>query len=174
MLSEPMTLYKLMILYMLRQVNFPLTEDRISDFFLSREYTTYFTLKQALAELIEAELIRCHQVANTTRYTITPEGSETFQFFGKKVTPEILKDMDEFLKENRFRIRNEVGVTADYYLSDAGEYVIQCEVSEGRSKLISLTLSAPDKAQAEMMCGRWKNMSQDIYGYIVQKLLGGN
>ena len=25
MLSEPMTLYKLMILYMLRQVNFPLT-----------------------------------------------------------------------------------------------------------------------------------------------------
>ena len=34
MLSEPMTLYKLMILYMLRQVNFPLTEDRLSEFFL--------------------------------------------------------------------------------------------------------------------------------------------
>ena len=121
MLSEPMTLYKLMILYMLRQVNFPLTEDRLSEFFLSREYTTYFTLKQALAELIDAELIRCHQVANTTRYTITPEGADTYQFFGKKITPEILKDMDEFLKENRFRIRSEVGVTSDYYLSDSGE-----------------------------------------------------
>ena len=85
MLSEPMTLYKLMILYMLRQVNFPLTEDRLSEFFLSREYTTYFTLKQALAELIDAELIRCHQVANTTRYTITPEGADTYQFFGQKI-----------------------------------------------------------------------------------------
>lgn len=174
MLSEPMTLYKLMILYMLRQVNFPLTEDRLSEFFLSREYTTYFTLKQALAELIDAELIRCHQVANTTRYTITPEGADTYQFFGKKITPEILKDMDEFLKENRFRIRSEVGVTSDYYLSDTGEYVIQCEVSEGRSKVIALTLSAPDETQADMMCSRWKDSSQDIYAYIMKKLLGGS
>lgn len=172
MLSEPMTLYKLMILYMLRQVNFPLTEDRISEFFLSREYTTYFTLKQALAELIEAELIRCHQVANTTRYTITPEGAETYQFFGKKITPEILQDMDDFLKENRFRIRNEVGVTADYYLSDTGDYVIQCDVNEGRSKVISLTLSAPDETQAALMCGRWKEHNQEIYAYVMNKLLG--
>ena len=63
MLSEPMTLYKLMILYLLGQVNYPLTEDRISDFFLSREYTTYFTLKQALSELLESKLIHIHQSA---------------------------------------------------------------------------------------------------------------
>ena len=47
MLSEPMTLYKLMNLYMLKQVNFPLTYAQISDFFLSREYTDYFTLLSA-------------------------------------------------------------------------------------------------------------------------------
>ena len=82
--------------------------------------------------------------------------------------------MDEFLKENRFRIRSEVGVTSDYYLSDSGEYVIQCEVSEGHSKVIALTLSAPDETQAEMMCSRWKDNSQDIYAYIMKKLLGGN
>ena len=52
MLSEPMTLYKLMNLYMLKQVNFPLTYAQISDFFLSREYTDYFTLQQALTELL--------------------------------------------------------------------------------------------------------------------------
>ena len=38
MLSEPMTLYKLMILYMLKQVKFPLTNSNISDFFVSKEY----------------------------------------------------------------------------------------------------------------------------------------
>ena len=42
MLSEPMTLYKLMILYMLKQVNFPLTSAQLSNFFLEHEYTTYF------------------------------------------------------------------------------------------------------------------------------------
>ena len=34
MLSEPKTLYKLMNLYMLKQVNFPLTNAQLTDFFL--------------------------------------------------------------------------------------------------------------------------------------------
>ena len=55
MLSDPITLYKLMILYMLDHVNFPLTNSQLTDFFLDHEYTTYFTLQQALNELKEAK-----------------------------------------------------------------------------------------------------------------------
>ena len=58
MLSDPITLYKLMILYMLAHVNFPLTNSQLTDFFLDHEYTTYFTLQQALNELREAGLLR--------------------------------------------------------------------------------------------------------------------
>ncbi|PNH20059.1 hypothetical protein B6K86_05505 [Lachnospiraceae bacterium] len=174
MLSEPMTLYKLMILYLLGQVNYPLTEDRISDFFLSREYTTYFTLKQALSELLESKLIHIHQVRNSTRYDISPEGEQTFQFFGKKISPEILADMDNFLRENRIRIRNEVGVTADYWKNGNQDYRIRCEINEGRSSLLTLEFSSPDEHQAELMRNRWKECSQDIYVYILKKLLGGN
>ena len=54
MLSDPITLYKLMILYMLDHVNFPLTNSQLTDFFLDHEYTTYFTLQQALNELEDA------------------------------------------------------------------------------------------------------------------------
>ena len=57
MLSDPMTLYKLMNLYMLKHVNFPLTNSQLTDFFLAHEYATYFTLQQALNELSEAGLI---------------------------------------------------------------------------------------------------------------------
>ena len=57
-LSDPITLYKLMILYA-DHVNFPLmTNSQLTDFFLDHEYTTYFTLQQALNELKEAGLIR--------------------------------------------------------------------------------------------------------------------
>ena len=67
MLSEPKTLYKLMNLYMLKQVNFPLTNAQLTDFFLEHEYTTYFTLQQALNELLESGLIRMHSNHSTTR-----------------------------------------------------------------------------------------------------------
>ena len=67
MLAEPMTLYKLMNLYMLHQVNFPLTNAQLSNFFLDREYTTYFTLQQAISELVEAGLIRMATIRNTSQ-----------------------------------------------------------------------------------------------------------
>lgn len=71
MLAEPMTLYKLMNLYMLHQVNFPLTNAQLSNFFLDREYTTYFTLQQALNELLDAGLVKKETMRNSSRYEIT-------------------------------------------------------------------------------------------------------
>ena len=50
-MSETFTLYKLIILYMLEKVDFPLTNAQISDFILGKGYTTYFTLQKALSEL---------------------------------------------------------------------------------------------------------------------------
>ena len=40
MLSDPLTLYKLMILYLLKQSKFPLSNSQLSEFFLEKEYTT--------------------------------------------------------------------------------------------------------------------------------------
>ena len=39
-MSEPLTLYKLIILYMLEKVDFPLTNAQISGFVLDKGYTT--------------------------------------------------------------------------------------------------------------------------------------
>lgn len=174
MLSEPMTLYKLMILYMLKQVNFPLTSAQLSNFFLEHEYTTYFTLNQALNELLEARLLHVETNHNSSRYEITREGEETLSFFGNKISPAIIHDMDEYLKENKFRLRNEVGVTADFYKSTSQEYVVHCEVREGKNCLISLELSVPDKDQAEIMCDHWKLKSQEIYAFAMKSLMSGS
>ena len=93
MLSEPMTLYKLMILYMLKQVNFPLTSAQLSNFFLEHEYTTYFTLNQALNELLEAKLLHVETNHNSSRYEITREGEETLSFFGNKISSAIIEQV---------------------------------------------------------------------------------
>lgn len=171
MLSEPMTLYKLMILYMLKQVNFPLTNSQLTDFFLEHEYTTYFTLQQALNELLETGLIRRHSNHNTTRYEITREGEDTLQFFGKNIAPAIITDMDTYLREHRFRLRNEAGLVADYYKSTNQDYIVHCEIREGKSTLLDLSLSVPDKEQAEAMCSQWEEKNQEIYSFVMKSLM---
>ena len=56
-MATPFTVYKLIILYMLRNSSSPITNSEISEFILDHEYTNYFHLQQALSELEETELI---------------------------------------------------------------------------------------------------------------------
>ena len=100
------------------------------------------------------------------------EGEETLSFFGKNISPAIVEDMDHYLKENRLRMRNEVGVVSDYFKSTSQDYTVHCEVREGKSTLIDLSISVPDREQAEDMCARWKDKSQTIYAYIMKTLMG--
>ena len=173
MLSEPKTLYKLMNLYMLKQVNFPLTNAQLTDFFLEHEYTTYFTLQQVLNELLESGLIRTHSNHNSTRYEITREGEETLDFFGKNISQAIIADMDQYLKENRIKIRNEAGVLADYYKSTSQDFVVHMEIREGKSSLLELSLSVPTREQAEAMCAQWQGKSPEVYSYLMKTLMSG-
>ena len=171
MLSEPLTLYKLMTLYMLKQVKFPLSGSQLSEFFLDKEYATYFTLQQVLGELKDAHLITAETIRNSSRYQITREGEETLSFFGKEISAAIVQDMDEFLKAKKVRLRDEIGVTAEYYKSTNQDYVVHCEVREGRSILIELNLAVPDREQAEDMCNRWSQSNQGIYSFVMKELM---
>lgn len=49
-------------------------------FFLENDYTTYFTLQQALNELLDAGLVKKETIRNSSRYEITKEGLDTLDF----------------------------------------------------------------------------------------------
>ena len=89
----------------------------------------------------------------------------------KDIPPAITEDMDSYLKENRFRMREAAGTVADYYKSTNQDYVVHCEVREGRTTLIGLDISVPDKDQAVLMCSHWNERSQDIYAYVMKTLM---
>ena len=173
MLTEPMTLYKLMNLYLLKQVNFPLTNAQLTSFFTEHDYTTYFTLQQALNELEDAGLIHKEASHSSTRYDITKEGEETLNFFGKNISPAIIRLREEVVGGGTylFRLREEVGTTADFYKGTNQDYIVHCEVRENKAVLIGLDLSVPDKEQAEAVCGAWRRKSQEIYSHVMHTLL---
>lgn len=81
--SDSMTLYKLMILYMLSRVNFPLNNNQISEFMLSNNYTDYFTLQEVLNDLTESNFIAADVYRNTTQYHLTEEGTDTMSGCGR-------------------------------------------------------------------------------------------
>ena len=79
------TMYRVMILYMLNQVEYPLTNTQITNFILEKEYTNYFTVQEILSDLISSQLITAESTHNNTRYRITPYGQESRGFLHVKI-----------------------------------------------------------------------------------------
>ena len=57
MSSKYLTLYKMIILYMLKRCDVPLSKSQIYDFILEKEYTTFLTLQEVFSELASSELV---------------------------------------------------------------------------------------------------------------------
>lgn len=169
--SDASTLYKLMILYMLNKVNFPLTNTQISDFMLVKEYTNYFTLQESLNDLLELEYIQTENFRNTTQYKITRSGSSTVSLLDDQIPAAIKDDIIVYLKSNKYELKNEVGTTSNYFKNSARDFTVHCQVKEGTANLIELNLNVPLEEQADVMCANWKNCSQEIYEFIMKKLL---
>ena len=55
-MTDSFALYKLIILYMLKKVDFPLTTAQISEFILDKGYTSFFKLQETLSEMLESRL----------------------------------------------------------------------------------------------------------------------
>lgn len=171
MASDSLTLYKLIVLYMLDKLDFPLTQSQISDFILEKEYTNYFTLQKVLHELDETSLVDPKQVRNSTFFYITDRGRETISMFKKKVPAAIIADIHEFFREKKYQLKNEVQTLADYYPTKNHEYMVHCYVKEKSSTLLELKLNVTSKEQAIVICDGWKQNSSEVYDYLVKKLM---
>lgn len=170
-MTSTFKLYKLIILYMLNKVDFPLTNSQISEFILDEGYTTYFKLQQALSELTESGFIREESTHSRTFYHLTEEGSETLHFFKSDISPAIQYDIDTFLKEKKYELKNEVSVKSDYYRNTNREYSVHCQVLEQGVPLIDLTVTAPTESEAETIANNWQQKNEEIYAAIMAQLL---
>ena len=170
-MTEAFTLYKLIVLYMLDKVDFPLTNSQISEFVLSKGYTTYFKLQQAISELLDADLIREETTHNRTLYHLTEDGSETISFFKNKISQPIQDDIDHYLSEKKYDLKNEVSVKADYYRNTNQEISVRCQVLENQEPLIDLTLSVPTESEAESIVANWEKKNQEVYAWLMAQLL---
>lgn len=170
-MAEALTQYKLTILYMLDQVDFPLTNTQISTFMLDKDYTTYFTVQQAISELIDAGLVRTESTHNNTHYYLTLAGRETLSCFPDKISDGIKTDVLDYFTENHMELRQETSMIADYYKTTSQEFAVRCQIKERNRSLVDLTITVKSKAQAQAICSNWNTCHEDVYDYLMDLLI---
>lgn len=170
MTQDPLTLYKLIVLYMLNKVKFKLTYSQISGFILEKEYTNFITLQQVISDLQDAELIQLDTLMNRTYFSITEEGQNTLSYFGNRIGDAIINDIDTFLSEKHLELKNEASITANYYKATSGEYETELIAREKDIELVNIKLSVPTEDMAETICDSWYSKNQKIYKYLMEEL----
>ena len=171
MSEESLTLYKLMILYMLDNLEFPMTTSQLSEFFVNKGYTSYFHLQQAINELHDARFIRGDVVRNTTNYYLTASGQEALDMFLGKIPDPIKKDIMDYFSMKKYQLRKEVDITADYYPLKKGEYMVRTQIKEKGSTLMELYLNVVSKEQAIEVCDKWSEKCESVYSKVMELLL---
>lgn len=172
MAEDVVLLNKLMILYLLNRVKFPMTQSQVSNFMLEKDYMSYMNFQSAMADLIEDEMIYAETFRNRTHLSITKEGEECLAFFEKRISDPIKEDVDQYVRENEMQMKDEVSVLSHYYKSVSGEYEADLIAREKDAILLEIKIATPDAETASAVCARWQESNQEIYQMLAMKLFG--
>lgn len=170
MTQEPLTLYKLIVLYMLDKVSFPLTIAQISDFVLEKEYTNFLTLQQVIHELTQAGLVNSKTLANRTHLQITDEGHQTLSYFGNRISDAIKADIRDYLKKNELEMRDESSIFGKYYKTVNGEFEAELTAMDKDVNLVTIRLTVPTEELAISICDNWQERNREVYQYLTKAL----
>ena len=156
-----------------KEMNFPLTNSQLSEFFVNHGYTSYFHLQQAINELVESEFVRAETIRNTTNYHLISSGKEALSMFHTQISEPIKNDILDYFAEKKYQLRKEVDITADYYplKKKRGEYMVKTQIKEKGSLLLELNINVVSKEQAIAICDSWEKKSDAVYGKLMEMLL---
>ena len=170
-MTSPITVYKLIVLYMLDRTGDAIAKTTISDLLLDQSVTNnYLSVQQAISQMEESGLITSDTMGSRTMIRITKEGQETLRFFENELNPEIRRQCAEFLRRNGMEIRDEAKTSAKYYKKVTGDYEVDLTVNERDTTLCALRLDVPDESIAKTVTQNWLEKNEDIYQYLVKEL----
>ena len=171
MIDSSHSLYKLIILYMMNKVTFPLTNSQISDLILSENYANYFHIQESISEMLGSGLISSEQKSGTVYYSMTDKGKETIRYFENEISQDIRREISNYLVLHSYQLRSESSTTADYFRNSDGDYTVNCTVREGNHPLIELKFNAPSERSAKTLAENWKTKAQDCYAAVMKILM---
>lgn len=166
---------KLIILFLLYQMDMPMSTAQLIDFAVGGEYMDYFSFQQYIAQLVEAGMVESGTSENnSTTYSITPDGEEAVRIFSSSITYSMRNAICKYVLENKKRIKREFEVVANYFYNAENDYIVKCGVYEDDMALMEISVSVVSKEQAKIIKRNWKERVTELYGKILSTMLDEN
>lgn len=173
--NEPM-ICKLILLFTLEKMEFPLTEQTIIDICYSKNnWISYMDCKEYLYKLVESNLIYKTTGKNgEERFNITYDGRNCLEYFYDKLDDSLLAQITEYTKANRMHFKRAQEYVSTCNKSEDGSYIVDLIIrsdSLNSEPLFQLKIKAPTRQSAYEACKKWQAEAHSVYETVYEMLI---
>ena len=168
--DETLAENKVLILYILKNVNESLTNNNLYKIVLAVIDMNYFYFQQFLLDLIDNGYVMHYQTEDVTLYQITDKGRETLELT-EDLLPGIIKlQVDTNLKGAVEQVSDEGSIIAEYVPKSENYYNITCKIVEKNETIFEIKTFAGSRDQAKQIVNNWKSYAIQIYPKLIETL----
>ncbi len=172
---------KIFILYLLKNLKYPLDFNTISDIVVQDEFVNYFDFAECFAELLDSGTIELIRIGDGISgdddkkeefYTITENGVIVVEQLQSNLLNMIKeKSLKSAMRLISFKQRG-FEVRCDGAEREDGKYDLHCEVIENKERLLEVNLLVNDKQRYDQMVYNFNERPEVIYRGVISLLTG--
>lgn len=163
---------KVFILYLLRNIGYPLDLDNVSDVVLQDEVVGYFDFAVCFPELIDAGNVEKIDEGGKALYRVTEQG--------KTVADNLQTDIRPYIRERslksavRFLDFQKKGwkTGCDYTPLADGKFEFTCFILEHKAEIMRITITIDSRHTLEKMLHNFENRPETVFKGLMAVLTG--
>ena len=168
--GETLAESKVLILYILKNINKAITNNALYKLILSVIDMNYFYYQQFLLDLVKNDFILTYEQEEQNLYLITDKGIKTLELT-EDILPGILKlQVDTNLKHALENVNEEESIVAEYTPINENYYNVTCKIMENNECLFEVKTFAGSREQAKQIVGNWKKHAGTMYPKLLEIL----
>ncbi|MCI8482552.1 MAG: DUF4364 family protein [Clostridia bacterium] len=168
--NEALAENKVLILYILNQLNKPISNESLLHLVLSAQEMNYFYFQQFLLDLLDMQYIIGYTKEDKTMYKITETGKETLSLTND-LLPGIMKlKIDNALKREVDEVQNLNHAVSEFIPQNENEFIVKCKLIQNNISNFELSLLASSREQAKLIANKWEKEHEEIYPIILEML----
>lgn len=157
---------KLLLLYIMDRVAAPIGFFTLIDLAMCDEGVDYFLLSPAINHLVETG----HLALNDELYTITEKGRRNSEICESSLPYSIRAKCDARLSELNATLRREAQVKSTLVQREDGGFTLTLSLDDDTGNLMTLSLFAGSREQAERLNRRFQYRPEAIYNSLMDVL----
>lgn len=159
---------KVLILYVMSRVNYPVTVQQIYELCYQDECLSYFDVCTAVPEMVKS--LHLHELENQS-YEITEKGRADGSLTQDSIAFSVRQRAENAVNKFNRQIRRSSFVKTQILPRENGDFSVIMALDDEMGSLMTLELMAPNQRQAVRLGRLFEKKAETIYNQIMAELL---